>query len=105
MFSGIVSKTDSCIVGINLVSTSLSFFIRKSSYSIFVEYTHLSSLSLVLYLLHDVSGQISLYVTLTEREPFHGQRSNFVFSPPVSGLPFPLLAPRLSPCSFTGKLY
>jgi hypothetical protein len=70
MFSGIVRKIDSCIVGANLVCTF--FFIRKSPNSIFVEYTHLSSLSLVLYLLHDVNGQISLYVTLTEREPFHG---------------------------------
>jgi hypothetical protein len=42
MFLGIVSKTDN-IVGANLLSTSLSFFIRRSSYSIFVEYTHLSS--------------------------------------------------------------
>jgi hypothetical protein len=72
MFLGIVSKIDSYIVGANLVSTSLSFFIRKSPYSILVEYTYLSILSLVLYLLHDVSGQISLYVTLTECEPFRG---------------------------------
>jgi hypothetical protein len=67
MFSGIVSKIDSCFVG-----ASLSFFIRRLPYSIFVEYTHLSSLTLVLYLLHDVSGQISLYVTLNERESFCG---------------------------------
>jgi hypothetical protein len=66
-FLGIVSKIDSCFVG-----ASLSFFIHRSPYSIFVEYTHLSSLPLVLYLLHDVSGQISLYVTLNEREPFRG---------------------------------
>jgi hypothetical protein len=35
----------------------------------------------------------------------HGQRSNFTISLPVSGLPFPLLAPRLSPRSFIRKLY
>jgi hypothetical protein len=35
----------------------------------------------------------------------HGQRINFAISLPVSGLPFPLLAPRLSPCSFIWKLY
>jgi hypothetical protein len=35
----------------------------------------------------------------------HGQRNNFTIFLPVSGLPFPLLAPRLSPCSFTRKLY
>jgi hypothetical protein len=35
----------------------------------------------------------------------HGQRSNFTIYLPVSGLPFSLLAPRLSPCSFIGKLY
>jgi hypothetical protein len=35
----------------------------------------------------------------------HGQRSNFAISLPVSGLPFPLLAPRLSPRSFIRKLY
>jgi hypothetical protein len=35
----------------------------------------------------------------------HGQRSNFAIFLPVSGLPFPLLAPRLSPRSFTRKLY
>jgi hypothetical protein len=35
----------------------------------------------------------------------HGQRSNFAIFLPVSGLPFPLLAPHLSPRSFTGKLY
>jgi hypothetical protein len=63
MFSDIVSKIDSCIIGANLLSTFLSFFIRKSPYSIFVEYMHMSSISLVLYFLHDVSGQISLYVT------------------------------------------
>jgi hypothetical protein len=35
----------------------------------------------------------------------HGQRSNFAIFLPVSGLPFPLLVPRLSPRSFTRKLY
>jgi hypothetical protein len=35
----------------------------------------------------------------------HGQRSNFTISLPVSGLPFLLLAPRLSPRSFIRKLY
>jgi hypothetical protein len=35
----------------------------------------------------------------------HGQRSNFTISLPVSGLLFPLLAPRLSPRFFRGKLY
>jgi hypothetical protein len=35
----------------------------------------------------------------------HGQRSNFAISLPVSGLPFLLLAPRLSPRSFIRKLY
>jgi hypothetical protein len=35
----------------------------------------------------------------------HGQRSNFTIFLPVNGLPFPLLAPRLSPRSFTRKLY
>jgi hypothetical protein len=35
----------------------------------------------------------------------HGQRSNFTISLPVSGLPFSLLAPRLSTCSFIRKLY
>jgi hypothetical protein len=34
-----------------------------------------------------------------------GQRGNFAISLPVSGLPFPLLAPCLSPCSFVRKLY
>jgi hypothetical protein len=60
-FSDIVSKLDSCIIGANrfplLSCHSLSL------YSIFVEYTHLSNIPLVLYLLHDVSAQISLYVT------------------------------------------
>jgi hypothetical protein len=66
----------------------------------------MSSLSLVLYLLHDMSGQISLYVTLNEREPLHGLRGNFVFfPPPVNGLPLPLRVPRLSPRSFSGKVY
>jgi uncharacterized membrane protein len=35
----------------------------------------------------------------------HGQRSNFAISLPISGLPFLLLAPRLSPRSFIRKLY
>jgi hypothetical protein len=35
----------------------------------------------------------------------HGQRSNFAIFLPVSGLPFSLLAPRLSPRSFTRNLY
>jgi hypothetical protein len=35
----------------------------------------------------------------------HGQRSNFAISLPVSGLSFPHLAPRLSPHSFSKKLY
>jgi hypothetical protein len=34
-----------------------------------------------------------------------GQRGNFAIFLPVSGLPFPLLAPRLSPRSFIRKLY
>jgi hypothetical protein len=34
-----------------------------------------------------------------------GQRGNFTFFMPVSGLPLPLLAPRLSPRSFARKLY
>jgi hypothetical protein len=34
-----------------------------------------------------------------------GQRSNFIVFLPISGLPFPLLAPRLSPRSFSKKLY
>jgi hypothetical protein len=35
----------------------------------------------------------------------HGQRGNFAIFLPVSGLPFPLLAPCLSPRSFIRKLY
>jgi hypothetical protein len=35
----------------------------------------------------------------------HGQRSNFAIFLPVSGLPFLLLAPHLSPRSFIMKLY
>jgi hypothetical protein len=35
----------------------------------------------------------------------HGQRNNFVIPLPISGLPLPLLAPRLSPRSFIRKLY
>jgi hypothetical protein len=35
----------------------------------------------------------------------HGQRSNFAIFLPITGLPFSLLAPRLSPHSFTRKLY
>jgi hypothetical protein len=35
----------------------------------------------------------------------HGQRNNFVIFFPINGLPFLLLVPRLSPCSFTRKLY
>jgi hypothetical protein len=34
-----------------------------------------------------------------------GQRGNFTIFLPVSGLSFPLLAPRLSPRSFIKKLY
>jgi hypothetical protein len=41
-----------------------------------------------------------LALTVTPR-----QRSNFAIPLPVSGLPFPLLAPRLSPHSFIRKLY
>jgi hypothetical protein len=43
-FSGIVSSTDYSIVGANLVSSLMSSFIRKSLYSIFVEYMYLSNL-------------------------------------------------------------
>jgi hypothetical protein len=43
---------------------------------------------------------ISRFLTVT-----HGQRGNFSISLPVSGLLFPLFAPRLSPCSVTWKLY
>jgi hypothetical protein len=35
----------------------------------------------------------------------HGQCGNFAIPLPVSGLPFPLLAPRLSPRSVTWQLY
>jgi hypothetical protein len=34
-----------------------------------------------------------------------GQRGNFIVFLPVSGLPFPLFVPRLSPRSFIRKLY
>jgi hypothetical protein len=60
-FSDIVSKIDSYIVGANRLSLLPCY--HKALFSIFVEYMHLSSIPLVLYLLHDVSGQISLYVT------------------------------------------
>jgi hypothetical protein len=60
-FPDIVSKIDSCIIGANRFSLLPCH--HNSLYSIFIEYTHLSSIPLVLYLLHDVSGQISLYVT------------------------------------------
>jgi hypothetical protein len=43
---------------------------------------------------------ISRFLTVT-----HGQRGNFAISLPVSGLPFSLFAPHLSPCSATWKLY
>jgi hypothetical protein len=52
---------------------------------------------------YDVSNLfiiISRFLTIT-----HGQCSNFSISLPVSGLPFPLFAPCLSPCSVTWKLY
>jgi hypothetical protein len=35
----------------------------------------------------------------------HGQHGNFSISLPVSGLPFPLFAPWLSPHSVTWNLY
>jgi hypothetical protein len=60
-FSDIVSKIDSYIVSAN--HFSLLPCHQKALYSMFVEYMHLSSGPLILYLLHDVSGQISLYIT------------------------------------------
>jgi hypothetical protein len=54
----------------------------------------------------DVINIITLCVILISALTVtHGQRSNFTISLPVSGLPFPLLAPRLSPRFFRGKLY
>jgi hypothetical protein len=55
---------------------------------------------------HDIINIITLCVILISALTVtHGQRSNFTISLPVSGLPFPLLAPRLSPHSFLRKLY
>jgi hypothetical protein len=54
----------------------------------------------------DVVNIITLCVILISALTVtHGQRSNFAISLPVSGLPFPLLAPCLNPCSFLRKLY
>jgi hypothetical protein len=54
----------------------------------------------------DVINIITLCVILISALTVtHGQRSNFTISLPISGLPFPLLAPCLSPCSVTRKLY
>jgi hypothetical protein len=55
---------------------------------------------------HDVINIITLCVILIlALTVTHGQRSNFTISLPFSGLPFPLLAPHLSPRFFRGKLY
>jgi hypothetical protein len=54
----------------------------------------------------DVINITTLRVNLISAQTFtHGQRSNFTISLPISGLPFPLLAPRPSPRSFLRKLY
>jgi hypothetical protein len=54
-----------------------------------------------IYHLYDVDE----YVILYECEPFYGQHYNFCNFLTVSGLPFPLFAPRLSPRSFSQKVY
>jgi hypothetical protein len=55
---------------------------------------------------HDIINIITLCVILIlALTVTHGQRSNFTISLPVSGLPFPLLIPRLSPRSFIRKLH
>jgi hypothetical protein len=55
---------------------------------------------------HDVINIITLCVIfISALTVTHGQRSNFTIFLPISGLPFPLLTPRLSPCSFIRKLY
>jgi hypothetical protein len=54
----------------------------------------------------DVISTINLFCNyLLMLTVTHGQRGNFAISLPVSGLPFPLLALRLSPRSFCRKLY
>jgi hypothetical protein len=54
----------------------------------------------------DIINIISLCVILISALTVtHGQRSNFIISLPVSGLPFSLLTPHLSPRSFLRKLY
>jgi hypothetical protein len=54
----------------------------------------------------DIINIITLYVILIlALTVTHGQHSNFTISLPVSGLPFPLLAPRLSPYSILRKLH
>jgi hypothetical protein len=53
----------------------------------------------------DVINTINLLVILLILTVTHGQCGNFAISLPISGLPFSLLAPRLSPRSVTRKLY
>jgi hypothetical protein len=53
--------------------------------------------SFLYHILYDVKEHITLY----HSEPLHGQYCKFLHFLTVSGLPFPLFAPRLSPRSFS----
>jgi hypothetical protein len=99
-FSGIVSSTDSCIVGANLVYSCLS-----SSYlivAIFDARQLYASVELISNLF--VTSATDLPIHHLSAHHFMGSAVIFIFLP-VSGLPFPLLAPCLSPRFFSEKIY
>jgi hypothetical protein len=101
-FSGIVSSTDCCIVGANLVYSCLS-----SSYlivAIFDTRQLYASVELISNLFMTSATEFTYTSSLLSAYHFMGSTVIFIFLP-VSGLPFLLLAPCLSPRSFSEKVY
>jgi hypothetical protein len=87
-----------CGFHISLLSTSL-FIIDMSLHNF---HSLISLFSNSRDIINIITLRVILILALTVT---HGQRRNFAIPLPVSGLPFPLLAPHLSPCSFIRKLY
>jgi hypothetical protein len=101
-FSGIVLSIDFCIVGANLVCSCLS-----SSYLIAaISDTRqlYASVELISNFFVMSAAEFSYTSSLLSAYRFVGSVVIFI-SLPVSGLPFPLFAPRLSPRSFSEKVY
>jgi hypothetical protein len=101
-FSGIVSSIDFCIVDANLVCSCL--FCLYLIVAISDTRQLYASVELISNLFVTSAAEFSYTSSLLSVYRSMGSAVIFI-SLPVSGLPFLLLAPRLSPRSFSEKVY